>query len=406
MKTEIKEKIEMISSGKVPEGYKKTKVGIIPEDWKVEQIKNISTINELNLSNDTNKNYEFYYFDLSSVSEGKIFIPENKIKFGDAPSRARRIFNKNDILMSTVRPYLKGFGYIDFEKEGCVCSTGFAVITSNNKYDSKYIYYNIFSENINNQIKKLLVGSSYPAINKKDVERLIIPYSKHYDERKKIAQILSTWDEAIELKEKLIEEKKEQKKGLMQKLLTGEVRLPGFDGEWEKTEFSSIFTRIPVRKHQIKTSEYLDEGLYPVVDQGKEKVIAFSNQKEKLLEVEPEGVIVFGDHTREVKFIDFDFIVGADGTQILKTKEKCNIEFYYQYLLTKRIPDTGYNRHFKFLREMYFFSPPIEEQKAIANILSTADKEIELLEKEVEFLKLQKKGLMQLLLTGIVRVEW
>ncbi|HHV38470.1 MAG TPA: restriction endonuclease subunit S, partial [Tepidimicrobium sp.] len=189
------------------------------------------------------------------------------------------------------------------------------------------------------------------------------------------------------------------------KLLTGEVRLAGFDGEWEEVRFDMVFSRIPSKKYQIKTRDYLEDGLYPVVDQGKNKIIAYSNQKDKLLKIKSEGIIVFGDHTREMKYVDFDFIVGADGTQLLITKKKFDIKFYYYHLLIKRIPDTGYNRHFKFLKEMTFNSPPLQEQKAIAQILSTADKEIDLLNQELEQVKLQKKGLMQLLLTGIIRVK-
>jgi type I restriction enzyme S subunit len=224
-------------------------------------------------------------------------------------------------------------------------------------------------------------------------------------EQKKIAKIISTWDKAIELKEKLIEQKKKQKKGLMQKLLTGEVRLPGFYGEWEKVSFSDIFIKTKVKKHQIKTNEYLESGKYPVVDQGQKKVTAYSNDEEKVFEVPETGVIVFGDHTREIKFIDFDFIIGADGTQVLMTKDDYDVRFYYYHLLIQKIPNTGYNRHFKFLKEMIFNKPSLKEQKAISNLLSTIDKELDLLNAELSALNEQKKGLMQLLLTGKVRVK-
>src|SRR5690606_12013993 len=166
--------------------------------------------------------------------------PDKKIRLSDAPSRAKRLFEKNNILMSTVRPNLQGFTFVDFDTDDCVCSTGFAVVEGKDKSDSMYLYQNLYSEGITNQIKRLLVGSNYPAINGKDVENLKIPYPKDKSERERISYILSTWDNAIDLKGKLIEQKKEQKKGLMENLLTGKVRMPGFEGAWQEVKLGSI----------------------------------------------------------------------------------------------------------------------------------------------------------------------
>lgn len=267
--------------------------------------------------------------------------------------------------------------------------------------DRKFVYY------LYQQVKldRFNAGTGVPTLNRNDVHVHKIPIPKSAVEQQKIASILSTWDKAIELKEKLIEQKKEQKKGLMQKLLTGEVRFPGYDGKWQKVDFEEVFIRIPVKKYQIKTTEYLKSGQFPVIDQGKQKIVAYSNNAEKVYQVESKGVIVFGDHTRERKFIDFDFIVGADGTQVLDTNDGYNNKFYFYCLLHQNIPNTGYNRHFKFLKEMWFFKPSLNEQVKIAEILSKIDKEIDLINKELEELKHQKQGLMQQLLTGKIRVK-
>lgn len=87
------------------------------------------------------------------------------------------------------------------------------------------------------------------------------------------------------------------------------------------------------------------------------------------------------------------------------TKDDYDVRFYYYHLLIQKIPNTGYNRHFKFLKEMIFNKPSLKEQKAISNLLSTIDKELDLLNAELSALNEQKKGLMQLLLTGKVRVK-
>ena len=189
------------------------------------KIKEIAFINKKALKGSTDESKEFYYLDLASVKSGNIEFPKEKIKFGDAPSRARRIVKNNDVIMATVRPNLKGFAKIDFDSEDYICSTGFAVLTSKNRVDSEYIYQNLYSRNITTQIENLVVGSNYPAINNKDVGNLKIWFPEKLEERKKIASIFKKLDAEMNVLSKELTKTKTQKKGLMQKLLTGEVRV-------------------------------------------------------------------------------------------------------------------------------------------------------------------------------------
>ena len=181
------------------------------------------------------------------------------------------------------------------------------------------------------------------------------------------------------------------------------LRFAEFTDKWQEFRFNDIFIRIPSKKYQIQTKEYQLNGKYPVIDQGQTAIIGYSNNESKVFK--NSSVIVFGDHTRELKFIDFDFIVGADGVQLLRTKDEFNDRFFYYQLQIKKIPNTGYNRHFKFLLDMPFACPTLTEQKKIAQVLSVCDKEIELLKSKFQCLKTQKKGLMQRLLNGEVRVK-
>ena len=181
------------------------------------------------------------------------------------------------------------------------------------------------------------------------------------------------------------------------------LRFAEFTDKWQEFRFNDIFIRIPSKKYQIQTKEYQLNGKYPVIDQGQTAIIGYSNNESKVFK--NSSVIVFGDHTRELKFIDFDFIVGADGVQLLRTKDEFNDRFFYYQLQIKKIPNTGYNRHFKFLLDMPFACPTLTEQKKIAQVLSACDKEIELLKSKFQCLKTQKKGLMQRLLNGEVRVK-
>ena len=117
-------------------------------------------------------------------------------------------------------------------------------------------------------------------------------------------------------------------------------------------------------------------------------------------------MIVFGDHTRCLKWVDFEFCPGADGTQVLNTKEFLDKKFGYYLLCHTDIPNLGYSRHMRELKEQDFKVPvDMAEQQKIAAVLSAADQEITTLQQQLDHLKQEKKALMQQLLTGKRRVQ-
>ena len=181
-------------------------------------------------------------------------------------------------------------------------------------------------------------------------------------------------------------------------------RLPGFSGEWETKRFGEVFKRLNGKAHQVQTSEYSTHGLHPVIDQGQDAIVAFSDRTDKLFKCLAGGVIVFGDHTRIVKFIDVNFLIGADGTQLLTAHGHAVTKFFFYQLVTKYIPNTGYNRHFKFLQDLTFEVPTLEEQKTIVGALSDMDAEIAALEQRRDKTRAIKQGMMQQLLTGQIRL--
>ncbi len=123
---------------------------------------------------------------------------------------------------------------------------------------------------------------------------------------------------------------------------------------------------------KLKGNEYLVSGEIPIVDQGKDFVSGYTNN----LEAKFKGdlpVIIFGDHTRIFKYVDFDFAMGADGVKVLKLSEKLYPKFGFYYFNSCYIPNTGYNRHYKYLKTIQIPLPPLPQQKRIAEILDKAD---------------------------------
>ncbi len=225
-------------------------------------------------------------------------------------------------------------------------------------------------------------------------------------EQKKIAEILSLWDKAIQQTKDLIAYKEKYKKGLMQNLLTGKIRLNGYTDEWKTYKFTdlcNVYTND--KKLQINSNMYLIDGLVPIIDQGNTYIAGYTNNTKFLIKTRNDGYIIFGDHTRVLKYINFDFAIGADGTKILYSSSIILNKLLYYFLKNSKITNLGYSRHYKLLKKLSFTIPTsFDEQKAIADILSSADKEIELLNKQLNLYTEQKKGLMQNLLTGKVRV--
>lgn len=175
--------------------------------------------------------------------------------------------------------------------------------------------------------------------------------------------------------------------------------------------FNDLYRRINAKDKQILSTEILAQGDLPVVDQGKSQIAGYTNNLAKRFTPPDGGVIVFGDHTRIVKFVDFDFAIGADGTQLIAARGDNDTRFLAFLLSAQEVPNTGYNRHFKFLKEMTFSVPPLPEQQAIAAALSDADGVVAGLERVIAKKRLIKQGAMQDLLTARRRLpgfsgEW
>lgn len=136
--------------------------------------------------------------------------------------------------------------------------------------------------------------------------------------------------------------------------------------------FLDVFTDRTGGNSKVLSSEYLAAGKYPIVDQGKSLIAGYSDEEE-LLAKALVPVIIFGDHTRIVKYVDHPFILGADGTKVLVPKIEADAKYLFHYLRSVDIPSAGYSRHYKFLKEISVPLPPLEEQRRIAAILDKAD---------------------------------
>lgn len=151
---------------------------------------------------------------------------------------------------------------------------------------------------------------------------------------------------------------------------------------WEYKSFETCINKLPKAK-QVKTSEYSSGTKYPIISQEDKLISGYYDDESYVFHID-SPVVIFGDHTRILKYVDFDFVVGADGVKIISPQKDLNAKFLLYYLQWYKIPNLGYSRHYKLLKEIKIPLPPLSTQLAI---VSELDKINELIRLKKEQLK-------------------
>lgn len=388
-----------------PPGYRQSEIGLLPDDWE------IATLGALGrpLSGGTPRTSEPRYWngDIPWISSKDMKVSRLHDSTDHvtplALGNGTRLVQPGTILMVVRGMSLAHSFPVAIVEKPVAFNQDLKAFVANAGVDSEFVLRWLEY----NQSTLLLLATEATHGTKRiptpDLLASHVPLP-HPAEQREIGEALSDVDGLLGTLEALIAKKRAIKQATMQQLLTGRMRLPGFLDEWETKSFDEVLKRVNCDPYQIQTSEYETSGLCPVVDQGHAAIVAFSDRTDKLFECPAGGVIVFGDHTRIVKFVNMNFIIGADGTQVLEARGNAVTKFLFYQFLTKSIPNTGYNRHYKFLLELTFNMPTPLEQGDIVGILSDMDSEIEALERRRDKMRAVKQGMMEQLLTGRVRL--
>ena len=242
----------------------------------------------------------------------------------------------------------------------------------------------LFKRHIDNIRKDAINQSSFALSDLKNIE-LYIPTIK---EQNKIAYTLQLLDSKISLNRQINDNLEAMAKQLYDYWFV-QFDFPNDEGKpykssggamvwndklkreipqgWSTLPISAILDKYPTTK-RYETKEYLSQGKYPIIDQGDTYIVGYTNEDDNLLTRHP--AVLFGDHSTKVKFLDFDFARGADGTQILYSSNDA-VSQYYLYLAvsTLQIPNPGYSRHFKYLKELPIVIPSLSIAIKFANIV-------------------------------------
>jgi len=181
------------------------------------------------------------------------------------------------------------------------------------------------------------------------------------------------------------------------------MRLKGFSGEWEDIELGELLNYEQPTKHLVKDTLYNNLYTTPVLTAGKTFILGYTNEENGICTDLP--VVIFDDFTTASKYVDFPFKAKSSAMKLLRPKSNANLKYVFEAMQQMQYVVGGHERHWisKFVY-LTIPCPYIEEQTAIAQVLQAADKEIQLLKKKCNKLKEQKKGLMQVLLTGKKRL--
>lgn len=410
--------IEQIRRGNVPDGYKKTKAGILPADWDVYMLGDCLSRVERPVEVKPNE----LYTQIGIRSHGKGLFYKEPVTGAALGNKAVFWIEPDCFIVNIVFAWEQAIGKTTQSEVGMIGSHRFPMYRPvNDRVDIDCL----ISYFLTKRGTDILEAASPGGAGRNKTlgqdrflkSKITLP---PIEEQRKIAAILTTQDKVIELKEKRLAEKQRQKKYFMQQLLTGKKRLPGFSGEWKKTKLKNIL-------YERKT--YSPKGLeYPHVTLSAEGIFPKSERydrdhlvrdEDKEYKITHKGDICYNPANLKFGAICENTFGDAIFSPIYVTfevEENICKEYIANYLMRwdfinavrKYEEGTVYERMAvkpeDFLK-FEIFLPQIEEQAAIAEVLSTADREIELLQQDIEQEKQKKKALMQLLLTGIVRVK-
>jgi len=394
--------------GDLPEGFKMTELGPLPEEWEVVRLGDVADF--VMGQSPPGSTY-------NEVGEGLPFL-QGKAEFGllhprhiKYTTKPIKIASKNSVLLSVRAPV----GDVNIANIDYCIGRGLASV-SLSEGNNLFLFY-ILSY-LKSEIEKEGTGSTFKAITKIKLMNILIPLPP-LPEQEKIAAILSAVQEAKEKTEAVISAAKILKKSMMSYLFTygpvpvvdaekvplKETEVGMIPEEWEVENFEGCILRKRITIGNVKQQQYKQAGKYPIVDQGQKLIAGYWDDEIDVYKGELP-VIIFGDHTRIIKFIDFPFVTGADGTKILlpNTKKVYPLFFYYA-LLTLKIPSRGYNRHYSLLKTFKIPLPPLPTQQKIASMLSAIDEKFEAEENKKKALEDLFKTLLHNLMTAKIRVN-
>lgn len=398
---------------KLPQGYKQTELGVIPEDWEISAIRDsIELLTDFDANGsfaDVATNVTTYdgdgYAWYVRATDLERNPPLSQLKYVD--SNSYKFLKKTSLYGSEVLLTKRGeIGKVYQFKT----RTKYATLAPNlyllkfkEKINSTYLFYFLKSDLGNKQLRDINATTSLGALYKEDVKNVNI-LCPNIKEQQIIAEALSDVDTLIAALDKKIAKKHLIKQGAMQQLLTGKKRLQGFTDEWKYLILGELLEYEQPTKYLVASAEYEKTGT-PVLTAGKTFILGYTSETIGTYNTVP--VIIFDDFTTDSKYVTMPFKAKSSAMKMLQLRDsRYSLRLIFELMQIIQFPLYDHQRYWisEYSKLQVYIPTNFEEQQAIATILSDMDKEIADLEARRDKYKLIKSGMMQKLLTGQIRL--
>ena len=294
---------------------------------------------------------------------------------------------------------------------GWLCGTGCLRVTiDTDKANPKFVFYQLQKADTSGWVEKHAVGATMLNLNTSILSSVPIDLPSH-DEQNHIVGVLSAYDDLIENNQKQIKLLEEAAQRLYKEWFI-DLRFPGHettpivDGApegWKKVEVGTCIAKV-ARTKQVMTAELLEVGKIPVVDQSRNFIAGYTNDEETVVDL-GIPIIVFGDHTRVLKYIQFPFAKGADGTQlIVTTNEKMPQSLLYCSLVNVDLSNYHYARHFKYLKAEEILLPSLDVAHQFDGVVSPLFEQVQKLRDKCKLAAEARDRLLPKLMSGEIEV--
>ena len=389
----------------IPQGYKQTELGLIPEDWEVKQISDFTSV--VTGGTPSTQHAEYWGGDIRWMNSGElnlkfVYDVEGRITEEGLNNSSTHIIPAKCVLVGLAGQG-KTRGTAAYNLVSLCTNQSIAAFLPTKTHSSLYLYYVI--DSLYDYLRLLSSGDGgRGGLNKQILSSLNIVFPPIAEQRA-IAEALSDVDGLIAALDKKIAKKRLLKQGAMQQLLTGKKRLPGFTDKWKYAALEHLLEYEQPTKYLVQSTDYIESGT-PVLTAGKTFILGYTAETKGIYTNLP--VIIFDDFTTDSKYVTMPFKAKSSAMKMLQLKDRrYNLRLVYELMQLIQFPLYDHQRYWisEYNKLQVYIPSNFKEQQAIATILSDMDKEIADLEAQRDKYRLLKSGMMQKLLTGQIRLK-
>ena len=381
-------------------GYKLTEAGVVPEAWEVRPLLKAVRIatGQVDPRMECYRSMVLVAPDHIESETGRLLAKQTARE--QRAISGKYVFNRGDVVYSKIRPYLRKAVLVDFDG---LCSADMYPLKPTPGVSGGFMLAVLLSHRFTKYAESVSARSGMPKINRAEMAEFLVALPPGSEQRA-IAAALSDVDALLDGLNRLIAKRRDIKQAAMQQLLTGQIRLPGFSGEWETKQLRDLLAYERPDPYIVKSTEYSNHGDIPVLTANKAFILGYTTEVFGVCADLP--AIVFDDFTTDSKFAKTPFKVKSSAIKLLRPRhDRTSLRFLFERMQLIRFPAGDHRRYYiSDYQNIRLTIPEYDEQLAVISVLSDMDAEIAALEARHEKTWDLKQAMMQELLAGKTRL--